>query len=144
MLQYKEISYGGYMSKKAGFDYLYVVGMIFTAIGFLMPVMHANVFGFTAASVNGFDLVGKGNSVMKIAALLIFAGAVAGIVFSVLKKPAMYKFIALICSVAGGLYVLFNTSSNITKLVSHFLAIGFYLIIAGWIIAAAGYFTAKK
>ena len=128
------------MSKKAGISYLYVIGMALTAIGFLMPIMKFPIFG----TVNGFGLVGKGDSIIKFAALLVFAGAVAGVIINFLANTSTYKLVALVVSIVGGLYVFFNTSSSITKFAGNHLAAGFFLIIGGWIIAIVSFFSSKK
>ena len=115
--------------------------MALTAIGFIVPIFKGNL-----VQVNGFDLVGNGNSVMKIAALLVFIGAVAGIVLSFVnigKNQSLLKVIALAVSVVGGLYVFFNTSDFGVKLAAKYLYVGFYLIIIGWVVAIVGYLKNK-
>jgi len=122
-------------------SYLYVIGMAVTAIGFVIPIFSA--FG-GRITLNGFDLAGKGDSLMKAAVLLVFIGAVAGIVVQFALNKPLYKLIALIVSVAGGLYCFFNTSDIGVKIAGKFLGTGFYLIIIGWCAAAAGFFFDKK
>lgn len=122
-------------------SYLYVIGMAITAIGFIVPVFSA--FGGNI-TLNGFDLVGKGDSVMKIAVLLVFIGAVAGIILQFVMNKSLYKLIALVVTIAGGLYCFFNTNDIGIKLAGKFLGIGFYLIIIGWCVAAVGFFLDRK
>ena len=128
-------------SNKSLLSNLYLIGMAITAIGFIVPV-----FKGALVQVNGFDLVGNGNSIMKIAALFVFIGAVAGIVLNFVnagKNQSLLKLIALIVSIAGGLYVFFNTSNIGIKLAAKSLYIGFYMIIIGWIVGIVGYIQNK-
>jgi hypothetical protein len=120
---------------------LYVIGMSITVIGFIVPIFSA--FGGTI-TLNGFELAGKGDSVMKFALLLVFFGAIAGIVFQFFTHVPLLKLIALIVTVAGGLYCFFNTSDIGVKLAGKFLGSGFYMIIIGWCVAAAGLFLDRK
>ena len=115
-------------------SYLYVIGMALTVIGFIIPIFKVGPF-----KMNGFDLVGKGDSVMKIAALLVFLGAAAGVVFQFAMNKSLYKLIALIVTVAGGLYCFFNTSDLGVKIAGNFLSTGFYLIVIGWCVALVGW-----
>ncbi|MBQ9630851.1 MAG: hypothetical protein IJR49_04620 [Treponema sp.] len=128
-------------SSKSLMGNLYLIGMALTAIGFILPIFKAGPL-----KVNGFDMVGNGNSIMKLAALLVFIGAIAGVVLnfiSVGKNQKMLKLIALVLSVLGGLYCFFNTSDVGIKLVARYLYAGFYLIIAGWIVGVLGYLQGK-
>jgi len=127
--------------KNSPLSYVYLIGMAVTAIGFMLPIFSA--FGGNI-TMNGFNLVGKGDSAMKIAVLLVFIGAVAGIVVQFIPNNSLYKIIALIVTVAGGLYCFFNTSDMGIKLAGKFLGTGFYMIIAGWCIAAAGIILKRK
>ena len=84
---------------------------------------------------------------MKVAALLVFIGAVAGIVFEFVPVGGvsnLLKLIALVISIAGGLYCFFNTSDVGLKLAAKVLSVGFYAIIAGWIVALVGWLLGKK
>lgn len=134
------------MSKKSGNLPLYLIGMILVAVGFFLPIFKVSIGPFSG-STNGFDLVGSGNSMMKIAALLVFAGAVVGVICSfvdLLGKGGLLKLLGLVVSVAGGLYCFFNTSSTAHSILFKIVSIGFYLIIAGWILALLGYLAGKK
>ena len=150
------------MAKKSSImGYLYAIGMAVTAIGFCVPIFKlSGFFGGIAKGIgkiskafggrggldliNGFSIVSSTNdTVMKIAALLVFIGALAGLVISFLnikKNKELYKLIALIVSVAAGLYMFFNTSDYDAKFAANYLFIGFYMIIAGWIIAFIGWY----
>ena len=124
---------------------LFVIGLAVTAIGFLLPIFKVS-FGPFSGSTNGFDLVGKGDSIMKIAALLVFVGAIAGIVFNFLNvgsNQKLFMLVALIVSIVGGLYCFFNTSSTAHNILFKIVSVGFWMIVAGWVIAIIGYVTNK-
>ncbi len=126
-------------------QHLYLVGMAICAIGFLCPLFKA--LGQTA---NGFDLISKDSSVISAGILLIFIGAVAGAVlcFVKIKNAKLFKLIALAASILGGiiLVVQMNNSALSRLIGKEFLkhaTFGFYMIIAGWIIAIAGFIKTK-
>ena len=89
--------------RKASMPMLYCIGMLVTAIGYILPIFRKTIdaFGKTAVlfSINGFDLVGDGDSTMKIMALLIFIGAVLGVILALLPKVPQAKIIQLIAIV---------------------------------------------
>lgn len=129
---------------------LYFAGMLATAAGFVLPIFRASASAFGknlfSASYNGFKLVGNGNSVMKIMALLVFLGAVAGVILYFMpkiKNVRLFRLAALIVSIAGGLYCFLNTSDIGVKFAAKFLFVGFYLIVAGWIAALVGWVTER-
>lgn len=139
------------MAKKNSImSYAYVVGMTLVVIGFCCP-MFSGVLG---TSSNGFKFINfKNSSFVTIGALLIFVGAVAGIVFNFVSIKGMdsgtLKLIALIVSIVGGaiLVIGFTTSGGVYKVLGKALlkhaAAGFYLVIAGWIVALLGKFISK-
>lgn len=139
------------MAKKNSImSYAYVVGMTLVVIGFCCP-MFSGVLG---ASSNGFKFINfKNSSFVTIGALLIFVGAVAGITFNFVSIKGMdsgtLKFVALIVSIVGGaiLVIGFTTSGGVYKVLGKGLlkhaAAGFYLVIAGWIVALLGKFISK-
>lgn len=127
-------------------SYLYIIGMAIVAIGFCCP-MFKGIFG---PSANGFKFINFDNSVfVSIGALMIFLGAVGGIVVKFLPKLSKNKldFLCLLISIAGGVVLLigFTTNGKIYKDIGKaFLknAIsGFYMIVIGWVVAITGYFS---
>ncbi len=138
------------MAKKNSLmPYVYAVGMALVVIGFCCPM-----FSLLGASANGFKFINfKNSSFVTIGALLIFAGAVAGIAFSFVSIKGvdsdMLKLIALIASIVGGVILVigFTTNGGAYKLLGKGLlkhaAAGFYLVIAGWIVALLGKFISK-
>lgn len=126
-------------------QHLYLTGMAICAIGFLCPLFKA--LGQTA---NGFSLISKDSSVISAGILLIFIGAVAGVLlcFVKVKNVKIFKLIALAASILGGIILVVQmNNSALSRLVGkEFLkhaTFGFYMIIAGWIIAIAGFVKTK-
>ena len=127
-------------------SYLYLIGMAVVAIGFCCP-MFKGLFGSTA---NGFKFINFDNSVfVSIGALLIFIGAIAGIIVKFVPSLQKNKldFLCLLVSIAGGVILLvgFTTNGGIYKAIGKaFLknaVVGFYMIIIGWFAAIVGYFS---
>lgn len=127
-------------------SYLYLIGMAVVAIGFCCP-MFKGLFGSTA---NGFKFINFNNSVfVSIGALLIFIGAIAGIIVKFVPSLQKNKldFLCLLVSIAGGVILLvgFTTNGGIYKAIGKaFLknaVVGFYMIIIGWVAAIVGYFS---
>ncbi len=127
-------------------SYLYLIGMAVVAIGFCCP-MFKGLFGSTA---NGFKFINFDNSVfVSIGALLIFIGAIAGIIVKFVPSLQKNKldFLCLLVSIAGGVILLvgFTTNGGIYKAIGKaFLknaVVGFYMIIIGWVAAIVGYFS---
>ena len=127
-------------------SYLYIIGMALVVIGFCCP-MFKGIFG---PSANGFKFINFDNSVfVSIGALMIFLGAVGGIVVKFLPKLSKNKldFLCLLISIAGGVVLLigFTTNGGIYKAIGKaFLKnaiAGFYMIVIGWVVAIVGYFS---
>lgn len=139
------------MSKKSSLSLVYLIGMALVVIGFVCPIFQKSLGPLGTASWTGLDFINFKNddiSFVTVGAFLIIAGAVAGIVFALLKNVKMLKAIALIASVVGlvVLYIGCNDSKIYSAIAKHFIKIatyGFYMIIAGWVVAAAGLITDK-
>lgn len=131
------------MAKKSSLlSYLYVIGMALVAIGFVCPVFSGKLSG----NWNGFDFINFKNdeiSFVTLGAFLIIAGAAAGIVFQFVMNKKLFKLIALVVSIVGlaVLYYGCMDSKIYSMIAKQFIKIatyGFYMIIAGWVVAAAG------
>lgn len=138
------------MSKKSSLPLIYLIGMALVVIGFICPIFQKSMGPFGTASWNGFDFINIKDEIsfVTLGAILILAGAVAGVVFSLIKNEKMLKAIALIVSVVGlvVLYLGCNDSKIYTAIAKHFIKIatfGFYMIVAGWVISAVGLITNK-
>lgn len=128
------------MAKK-GFNLsVYLIGMAVTVIGFCLPMF--KIFGSNGK--NGFGFINFDNSgFVTIGALLIIIGAVAGIVVSLLGKGDQLEWIALAVSVLGGIILVIGFNDNgIYKAIGKALVknstIGFWMVVAGWVVAAVG------
>ena len=72
------------MAKKSSLNVLYLVGMALVALGFVLPIFQfSSILG--KHQFTGFDLVGDGDTALKIYTLLIFIGGIAGVVLSFVK-----------------------------------------------------------
>ena len=131
-------------------SYLYLAGMAITTFGFCCP-MFKGLFG---SSANGFDFINFENGgFTTIGALLIFIGAVVGLAYAILpmlkiKLPSvdLVKTIAIIVSIVGGIVLVIGFQDNaIYKAIAKGLIknanYGFYMVIAGWIVALIGKFS---
>ena len=140
------------MSKKnvSILSWLYVIGMAVTAVGFFCPVFQKGLGPFGTASWTGLDFINLKDDIsfVTVGALLIIAGAVAGIVFQFVLNKKLFKLIALIASVAGLLVLYLGCSDSkiysiIAKQFIKIASYGFYMIIAGWVVSLAGLLTSK-
>lgn len=130
--------------KKASvLGYLYLIGMAIVAIGFCCPMIK----GLFGTSANGFDFIDFEHSgFVTIGALLIFIGACAGIIACFVPKLSGLKLIFLLASIAGGVILVigFTTNGGIYKTIGKHLfknaMFGFYMVIAGWVVALIGNF----
>ena len=138
--------------KKSSIGFIYLIGMLLVAIGFCLPMFCArnpiNGKFLTDISSNGFDYINfkSDNSfLLSIAALIIFAAAVLGVVVSFLKIKSLdiiKLVLAIICIVGGVIIAIkFNDNWLTKKIGSGFLKhayIGFYMVCAGWIVSLVG------
>lgn len=131
------------MAKKTKIGLLYVIGLALVVVGFCLPLVTTKAFGMNGG--NGFSYIDA--SFGGICALLVLAGAVAGIVFSFVSvsKAALTRLVSLIVCIAAGIILYFNLGDAGTKIVKAVFnpGIGFWLIIAGWVVSLAGYFLKK-
>ena len=135
------------MAKKSSLPLVYLIGMAIVCIGFICPMFSLGGF----AATNGFQFINFGKSgFVSIAALLIIAGAVGGVVLSLIsvKNAETLRLVCLAVSVLGGIILIvgFNQNAVYKVIAKGFLkcaAYGFYFVLAGWIVAAIGYFLKK-
>ena len=128
------------MAKKSFNLSIYLIGMAITVVGFCLP-MFSGVLG---SSKNGFGFINFNNSsFVTIGALLIIIGAIAGVVVSLLGKGDQLEWIALAVSVLGGIVLVIGFNDNgiykaIGKSLIKHSTVGFWMIVAGWVVAAVG------
>ena len=129
------------MGKKVSIlSYLYLIGMALVVIGFCCPM-----FSGFLGSANGFKFINFDNSgFVTIGALLIFAGAVAGVVASFVKQLSGLKLIFALCVLAGAIVLVigFTTNGGIYKAIGKNIikhaTVGFYLVVVGIVVAVVG------
>ncbi|MBR5964829.1 MAG: hypothetical protein IK015_01745 [Treponema sp.] len=129
------------MAKKGINLSIYLVGMAVTLIGFCLPMFS----GFLGKSGNGFSFINFNNSgFVTIGALLIAIGAIAGVVIALLGMGDQLEWLALAVSVAGGIILIlgFTTNGGIYKAIGKNMlkhaTVGFWMVVAGWVVAAIG------
>lgn len=131
------------MGKKVSLmSYLYLVGMALVAVGFCCPM----VKGIFGSSANGFDFIrnAKEGGFVCIGSILIFAGAVAGILAFFVPQLKGLKLIFALVALAGAVILVigFMTSGGIYKAIGkHFLKnalIGLYMVVAGIVLGVIG------
>ncbi len=131
------------MGKKVSImGYLYLIGMALVAIGFFCP-MFKGLFG---SSANGFDFIknAKEGGFVAIGAILIIAGAIAGIVACFVPQLSGLKLIFAIAALAGAIVLIigFTTSGGIYKAIGKHLlknaTVGFYLVVVGLVLGVVG------
>ena len=114
--------------------------MAITAVGFCCHMFS----GALGSSKNGFGFINFNNSgFVTIGALLIIIGAVAGIVVSLLGKGDQLEWICLAVSILGGIILVIGFNDNgiykaIGKNLVKHATIGFWAIVAGWVVAIVG------
>jgi hypothetical protein len=126
---------------------LYLIGMLATVIGFCCPMFK----GLLGSTRNGFSFIDFNSSgFVSIGAILIFFGALAGVIFSLIsvKSLGIIKLLAVIATIAGVVVLIVGfTSNGVYKFIGEALLknalFGFYLVVAGIILAAVGYATNK-
>lgn len=144
------------MGKKksgASLGIVYLVGMAVALIGFCCP-MFTGLFKSTA---NGFKFINFDNSgFVTIGALVLLIGVACGTVLGLcsllkIKIPSakLLGLVAVIAAAVGAaiLIIGFTTNGGVYKVIGkQFLkhaTYGFYMVIAGWVVALAGYLTGK-
>ncbi len=135
------------MAKKSPFGFsFYLLGMALVVLGFCCPM-----FSGFLGSANGFKFINFDNSgFVTIGALLIFVGALCGLIlcFAPVSNSDTLKFVALVASIVGGIVLVVGFNGNgiykaIGKNIIKHATVGFYLVLAGWVLAVVGKVTGK-
>ena len=134
------------MGKKSSLPIIYLISMALVVIGFCCPMFSGKILG----SSNGFNFINfKNSSFVTIGALLVFIGAIAGILGCFIPSLSILKMVGLIASVIGGVILVigFTTNGGIYKAIGKgfikHAAFGFYMLVAGWVLAIVGFVTKK-
>ncbi len=139
------------MSKKSSVISLYLIGMVLVLVGCFLPLTASKLFGDGSTA---FNAIQDGSGTIRVGAILAFAGAIAGIVFSFISVRGLpVRILSLLVSIAGGVYVWFNYMNasgfakglmkGALKVTGSKPGIGLIIIAAGWVIALLGYFQNK-
>lgn len=141
---------------------LYLLGTLATVIGFCLPITNGIAQGVAkllGKTINGFSYIHFDNfGYSSFGALLIFLGSACGLAVSVVKLIKMrvsgssfLMLFFLVMSICGGVILFFIAKDgafvkifggkNAIKAFFDVAAIGFYLIVGGWISAIVGYVT---
>ena len=135
------------MGKKSSLPLIYLIGVALVAVGFCLPM-----FKGLGATPSGFRFIDFDHfGATTIAALLIFCGAVAGVVFcfvSAGKNTSLIRLVCIIISIVGGLILIIKFNDNwLTKTIGKgFIKhayIGFYMVLVGWVVGLIGAVTKK-
>lgn len=136
--------------KKSKLPLLYLIGVALITIGFCVPMFKMNFGPFGASTSNGFKFINFDNSsFVTIGALLIFIGGVTGLLSCFVSQLSKLKLIFLIVSIVGGVVLIlgFTTNGTVYKIIGEnilkYAYIGFYMVIAGWIVGLIGIFSKK-
>ena len=129
------------MGKKVSImSYLYLIGMALVVIGFCCPM-----FSGFLGSANGFKFINFDNSgFVTIGALLIIAGAIAGVVACFVPQLSGLKLIFALCVLAGAIILVigFTTNGGIYKAIGKNIlkhaTVGFYLVVVGIVVGVVG------
>ena len=128
------------MGKKVSLPLIYLIGMALVVIGFCCPM-----FSGFLGSANGFKFINFDNSgFVTIGALLIIAGAIAGVVACFVPQLSGLKLIFALCVLAGAIVLVigFTTNGGIYKAIGKNIikhaTVGFYLVVVGIVAGVAG------
>lgn len=126
------------MAQKNNFNLLYIVGCIFVVVGFITPVFEQNLLVATN-SMNGFELVQlfmkAEDYLFSTITVMIVVSVLCGIILALFTKKIIGPAVVLILSIGCGAFLFCNiTQYEILSINKFNHAVGFYLIIAGWII----------
>jgi hypothetical protein len=128
------------MGKKVSLPLIYLIGMALVVIGFCCPM-----FSGFLGSANGFKFINFDNSgFVTIGALLIIAGAIAGVVACFVPQLSGLKLIFALCVLAGAIVLVigFTTNGGIYKAIGKNIlkhaTVGFYLVVVGIVVGVVG------
>lgn len=132
--------------KKMSTGMLYLIGMALVVVGFFCPMFKAGPI-----EPNGLDFLNFDNfGFVTIGGLLILVGAAAGVVLNFLnvKNRKTLQLAALVASIAGGVILVigFNDNAIYKVIAKGFLKhvyIGFYVVLAGWVVGLVGFLTGR-
>lgn len=130
------------MAKKGSLNFLYLIGMAMVVVGSFLPIIRIS-FGFLGnidfSIIDSFKNLGDLDSWL---ALIMFASAVAGLVLCFLGSGT--KNLLTIClAVSFVVGMLFFYRGGFFEKWFKIVGFGFYVIVAGWIVALVGSLAKK-
>ena len=146
---------------KVSLNLIYLIGMVLIIVGFCVPLFFTKnpINGkINAGNTIGFDFINfDRDSAFSCGALMIFLGGCLGAIIELLSafalklKSSVKTILAIVCvaiSIIGGVIVFIKFNDNaITKFIGKgffkHAFIGFYMIIAGWVVGLIGCFVKK-
>lgn len=131
------------MAKKGNLNLLYLIGMALVVVGSFLPIIRISLGFLGNIDFTIIDAFRDLSDLDSWLALLMFAAAIVGVVFCFVgnSNGSMIKTCALIVSVVLGL--IFFARGGFFKNWFKITGFGFYVIIAGWVVACIGNFTSK-
>ena len=127
------------MGKKSSkLNLLYVIGMALVIVGSFLPIITISLGFLGKIDITLFKAFQNLKSLDSWMALIMVVAAAIGVIFSFIggKKKGMILLVALIASIVCGLIMFAN--AGFFKSWFKITGIGFYVIVAGWIVAAVG------
>lgn len=126
------------MAKKSGLNLLYFLGMVAVVVGSFLPIITINLGILGKIDITLFKTFQNLKNLNSWLALFMVISAVVGAVIEFVgsKNSKMIKLVALIVSVVCG--ILLFADAGFFKSWFKITGIGFYVIVAGWIVAAVG------
>ena len=126
------------MASKNRMNLIYIIGCALVVLGFCTPIFKFPIIG----GINGFNVVktynNNGATLEMICSVLILAAAVCGIILDYFTGNFLGDLVTIAVSALSGIIIFMNTSELGAKLAGKCTNIGFYLLIAGWIVAIVG------
>ena len=126
------------MSKGKNLPMLYLIGLLAVVVGSFLPII--SIFGLKFSVLDAF---GSLKTLKSIMALIMFVAAIVGVVFCFLSSNngALIKTVALFASIICG--IIFFAKAGFFDGWFNVVGVGFYIIVAGWIVAIIGFVTNK-
>lgn len=133
------------MAANRKMNLLYLIGCALVVLGFCLPLLKIGG-SFLAlkfsVSLNGFSIVNSlhdsDNTFRMLMAVLIFVGAICEIIIDYFTGNLLGDIVSLASSILGAIILLCNTSSLGIKVGLNCISFGFYVLVAGWIVALVG------
>lgn len=129
------------MAKKTSFNLLYVIGMALVVVGSFLPIITISLGPLGSIDLTLFKTFKSLDSLNSWYALIMVISAAVGILisFSKNKNKGLITLLALAISIICGLLLFID--AGFFKHFFKITGIGFFVIIAGWVVALLGKLT---